>query len=213
MQLDFFASANNNMVLLRQHNSCAAMPSTLIAGVDEAGRGPLVGAVVAAAVILPQVHNIIGLADSKVLSASVRERLFTQICQQAVCVAAAMASPAEIDQLNILQASLLAMQRAVLALQTVPTMVWVDGNKLPQLPMPAQCWVKGDALHANISAASIVAKVLRDRQMHTLDVAYPQYGFAKHKGYPTAQHLQALAKYGVLPDYRKSFAPVKQLLL
>ena len=182
----------------------------LVAGVDEAGRGPLVGPVVAAAVILDPRKPIAGLADSKTLSARKRERLFHAILANALCCAVAQASAAEIDQLNILQATLLAMQRAVAGLRLHPKLVLVDGNRLPILPMRAEALVKGDARVAEISAASIVAKVHRDQLCAALDAQYPAYGFARHKGYGTAEHLSALAVHGPCPEHRRSFRPVAQ---
>lgn len=184
-----------------------------IAGVDEAGRGPLVGSVVAAAVILHPDQPIMGLRDSKKLSEKQRERLFIEIQEKAQCFAIAEATAFEIDQLNILQASLLAMQRAVSALSVVPHEVLIDGNRCPKLPMPARAIIGGDDLEAAISAASILAKVTRDRQMHLLHQEYPEYGFAQHKGYPTKTHCAALEKYGVLAMHRKTFAPVKRLIV
>lgn len=184
----------------------------LIAGVDEVGRGPLIGAVVTAAVILDPNKPIAGLADSKKLSEKKRLLLAEEIKAHALAWAVGRAEPEEIDQLNILQASLLAMQRAVEALPIQPHFVLVDGNKLPKLAMPAQAVVKGDSLVAEISAASILAKVARDQEMATLDQHYPHYGLAQHKGYPTALHLEKLQQYGVLPQHRKSFAPVRKRL-
>ncbi|EPF74950.1 ribonuclease HII [Acinetobacter indicus CIP 110367] len=184
-----------------------------IAGVDEAGRGPLVGTVVAAAVILDPNNPIAGLNDSKKLSEKKREKLFIEIQEKALAWAIAEASPAEIDELNILQASLLAMRRAVEALQLQPDQVLVDGNKIPQgLSMPCEAVVGGDALHAEISAASILAKVTRDRQMLELDQKFPQFGFAKHKGYPTKAHFEAIALHGVTAEHRRSFGPVRKVL-
>lgn len=184
-----------------------------IAGVDEAGRGPLVGTVVAAAVILDPNNPIAGLNDSKKLSEKKREKLFIEIQEKALAWAIAEASPAEIDELNILQASLLAMRRAVEALQLQPDQVLVDGNKIPQgLNMPCEAVVGGDALHAEISAASILAKVTRDRQMLELDQKFPQFGFAKHKGYPTKAHFEAIALHGVTAEHRRSFGPVRKAL-
>lgn len=184
-----------------------------IAGVDEAGRGPLVGTVVAAAVILDPNNPIAGLNDSKKLSEKKREKLFIEIQEKALAWAIAEASPAEIDELNILQASLLAMRRAVEALQVQPDQVLVDGNKIPQgLLMPCEAVVGGDALHAEISAASILAKVTRDRQMLELDQKFPQFGFAKHKGYPTKAHFEAIALHGVTTEHRRSFGPVCKAL-
>lgn len=182
----------------------------LMAGVDEAGRGPLAGPVVAAAVILDELQPIKGLADSKVLTALKREKLFDEIRAKALCFCIAEASPEEIDRLNILQATLLAMQRAVSGLRLKPTLVQVDGNRLPKLPMPAEAIVKGDAKVPAISAASILAKVTRDRQCLTMHETYPAYGFATHKGYPTPEHLAALREHGPSPWHRLSFAPVRE---
>jgi ribonuclease HII len=182
-----------------------------VCGVDEAGRGPLAGVVVAAAVILHPDRPISGLADSKKLSASKREQLALKIQQQAWAWAVAEASVEEIDRLNILQASLLAMKRAVMSLTLKPEMVLVDGNRLPELEFPMQAIIGGDASQPSISAASILAKTSRDAALIELDQRYPDYGFAQHKGYPTPQHLQAMRQYGVLPAHRKSFAPVAKL--
>jgi ribonuclease HII len=182
----------------------------LVAGVDEAGRGPLAGPVVAAAVILDEIHPIEGLADSKKLSAARRDRLYDEIRAKALCCCIAEASVEEIDRLNILQATLLAMQRAVAGLRLRPGLVLVDGNRLPLLDVRAEAIVKGDAKVAAISAASILAKVTRDRGLALLDQRYPQYGFARHKGYGTAEHLQALRLHGPCPEHRRSFAPVAQ---
>ncbi len=183
-----------------------------VAGVDEVGRGPLVGNVVAAAVILHPDKQILGLADSKKLSEKKREALYEEIIDKALCWAVASASPVEIDQINILHASMLAMQRAVMSLNVNPDYVLIDGNRCPDLPYPSEAIIKGDAKVAAISAASILAKVVRDREMYLLHEQYPEYAFNKHKGYPTAQHMSALKKYGPLPEYRKSFRPVAQLL-
>ena len=184
-----------------------------IAGVDEAGRGPLVGSVVAAAVILDPNNPIEGLNDSKKLTEKKREKLFIEIQEKALAWAIAEASHEEIDQINILQASLLAMRRAVEALQLQPEHVLVDGNKVPQgLSMSCDAVVGGDALHAEISAASILAKVTRDREMVVLDQQYPHFGFAKHKGYPTKAHFEAIAEHGVIDQHRRSYAPVKKVL-
>ncbi len=184
-----------------------------IAGVDEAGRGPLVGSVVAAAVILDPNNPIEGLNDSKKLSEKKREKLFIEIQEKALAWAIAEASAAEIDEHNILQASLLAMRRAVEALSIQPEHVLVDGNKIPQgLAMSCDAVVGGDALHPEISAASILAKVTRDRQMVEMDQKYPQFGFAKHKGYPTKAHFEAIALHGVIDEHRRSFGPVKKVL-
>jgi ribonuclease HII len=184
----------------------------LVAGVDEAGRGPLAGPVVAAAVILDERKTILGLADSKVLTARRREQLFDEIRGKALCCSVAQASVEEIDALNILQATMLAMRRAVEGLRLKPSLVLVDGNRLPPLRMRAEAIVKGDSKVAAISAASILAKVTRDRWCLELDVQYPQYGFAAHKGYGTAEHLLALQNHGVCPQHRKTFGPVAKLL-
>lgn len=186
-------------------------PSGLIAGVDEVGRGPLVGDVVAAAVILNPNKPIDGLTDSKKLSEKRREQLAAEIKERALAWCIASASPAEIDEINILHASMLAMQRAVEGLNVQPDHVKVDGNRSPSLSISVEAIVKGDAKVPEIGAASIIAKVHRDQQMIDLDKAYPQYGFAKHKGYPTAEHMKLLQQYGVLPQYRRSFGPVKRL--
>ena len=185
----------------------------LVAGVDEAGRGPLAGPVVAAAVILDDRQPIAGLADSKVLSPRKRERLFDEIRAKALACCIAEASVEEIDRLNILQASLLAMRRAVEGLRLVPRRVLVDGTQLPVLNMPAAAIVSGDAKVPAISAASILAKVYRDRLCLALDRDYPDYGFAAHKGYPTAAHLAALRQHGACPVHRRSYAPVRAVLL
>ena len=185
----------------------------LIAGTDEAGRGPLVGSVVAAAVILDPNRPIMGLNDSKKLTEKKREQLFIEIQEKALAWAIAESSAQEIDDLNILQASLLAMRRAVEQLQLTPDHVLIDGNKLVQgLNMSCEAVVGGDALHAEISAASILAKVTRDRQMLALDAQYPQFGFAKHKGYPTKAHFEAIAVHGVIAEHRRSFGPVRKAL-
>lgn len=184
----------------------------LLAGVDEAGRGPLAGPVVAAAVMLDERYTIKGLADSKKLTALRREKLFDEILAKALCCSIARASVEEIDTLNILQATLLAMRRAVEGLRLRPARVLVDGNRLPLLDVPAEAIVKGDALVPAISAASILAKVTRDRWCTELDTQYPQYGFAGHKGYGTAEHLAALKTHGACPEHRKTFAPVTAVL-
>lgn len=184
----------------------------LVAGVDEAGRGPLAGPVVAAAVILDDERPIRGLADSKLLSPQRRERLHDEILARALCHCVGTASVEEIDQLNILQATLLAMRRAVMGLRLLPAQVLVDGNRLPRLPMTAQAIVKGDARVPVISAASILAKVHRDRLCLELDERHPQYGFAGHKGYPTPEHLEALRRHGACAAHRRSFAPVREAL-
>lgn len=184
----------------------------LVAGVDEAGRGPLAGPVIAAAVILNPAKPITGLTDSKKLTEKQRERLFQEIRQHALAWSVARATVAEIDAINILQASLLAMRRAVLRLSYPPGLVLVDGNKCPDLAMPVRAIIKGDQTEPAISAASIVAKVLRDRLMLLLDRHYPAYGFAKHKGYPTASHIEAIQHAGVSRVHRRSYAPVAALL-
>lgn len=184
----------------------------LIAGVDEVGRGPLAGDVVAAAVILEPTRPIVGLADSKQLTEARREVLYEIILAQALTCAVARASVEEIDSLNILQASLLAMHRAVRALTMQPDFVYVDGNRLPRWSYKAEAVVKGDSRIATIAAASILAKVTRDRELVALDGLYPGYGFAQHKGYPTPTHLQALRELGPCPIHRRSFGPVRALL-
>jgi ribonuclease HII len=187
---------------------------TLICGVDEAGRGPLAGPVVAAAVILDAHNPIAGLKDSKKLSPRKREALFDEIRAKALCCHIAQASAAEIDELNILQATMLAMQRAVRGLRLKPHAVLIDGNRVPaSLESPAQAVVKGDALVQAISAASILAKVHRDRLCDALHAQHPDYGFDVHKGYPTAAHLSTLNRHGPCAEHRRSFAPVRKLLL
>jgi ribonuclease HII len=181
-----------------------------VAGVDEAGRGPLAGPVVAAAVILDELRPIKGLADSKALTPRRRERLFDEVRARALCVCIAEASVEEIDRLNILQATLLAMQRAVAGLRLPPHRVVVDGNRLPALPMPAAALVKADAKVPAVSAASILAKVHRDRLCAGLHERWPDYGFDGHKGYPTPEHLEALRRHGACPAHRRSYAPVRQ---
>lgn len=180
----------------------------LVAGVDEAGRGPLAGPVVAAAVILDDHKPIKGLADSKKLTALRREQLFDEIRAKALCCSVALATVEEIDRLNILQATMLAMQRAVKGLRLKPAKVLVDGNRLPVLDVVAEAIVSGDALVPAISAASILAKVTRDRMLDELHAQHPLYGFDRHKGYGTAQHLAALREHGPLPEHRRSFAPL-----
>jgi len=183
-----------------------------VCGVDEAGRGPLAGAVYAAAVILGPAHGIVGLADSKVLKASQRDVLAVQIRARALAWSVAFASVEEIDRLNILQATMLAMQRAVAGLRPAPIEALIDGNRCPSLPCAARAIVKGDATVAEISAASILAKTARDAELCELHISYPQYGFAIHKGYPTAAHLAALRLHGACPVHRKSFGPVRAVL-
>ena len=184
----------------------------LTAGVDEAGRGPLMGPVVAAAVILDDLKPIKGLADSKKLTALQRDKLYDEIRAKALCCSIAMATVEEIDELNILQATMLAMKRAVEGLRLKPHKALVDGNRLPTLAMLAEAIVKGDATVPAISAASILAKVTRDRWCADYDLQYPQYGFAGHKGYGTAAHLLALREHGACPQHRKTFAPVAAVL-
>ena len=184
----------------------------LVCGVDEAGRGPLAGAVYAAAVILDEARPIDGLADSKKLSEKKRERLALEIRERAVAWAIARASAEEIDRINILRASLLAMQRAVEGLSVRPHEVWADGLHLPDTGLPGRAIVQGDSTVAAISAASILAKVARDAEMLTLHEAYPQYGFADHKGYPTEAHLDALRRHGPCREHRRSFRPVREAL-
>jgi ribonuclease HII len=187
-----------------------------VCGVDEAGRGPLVGAVVAGAVVLDPNHPIEGLKDSKTLTVVRREYLYEQIIEKAKAWGIGEASPVEIDQINILQATMLAMRRAVEDLKTRlgawPDMALIDGNRCPELPIATQAIVKGDAKEPAISAASILAKVTRDRQMQILHERYPQYGFAQHMGYPTEAHFAALKAFGVCEEHRRSFAPVRKIL-
>ena len=184
----------------------------LIAGVDEAGRGPLAGPVVAAAVILHPERPVAGIADSKALSEKKRQRLAERIRLEARAWSVAQASVAEIDELNILQATMLAMQRAVAGLSMVPGLVKVDGNRCPSLSCPAEAIVKGDRDVVEIGAASILAKVARDEEMLRLDALYPHYGFARHKGYPTRDHVLSLRRHGVSPVHRRSFGPVREVL-
>lgn len=184
----------------------------LVAGVDEVGRGPLIGNVVTAAVILDPNRPIAGLTDSKKLSERKRERFFPEIMEKSLCWAIGEATPAEIDQLNIYQATMLAMTRAVRGLATCPDFVKVDGNKVPDWPWDSEAIIKGDLTVPEISAASILAKVTRDRQMQALDKQYPEFGFAQHKGYPTKLHLEKLQQFGPLAEHRRSFKPVKLLL-
>lgn len=184
----------------------------LVAGVDEVGRGPLVGDVVTAAVILDPANPIAGLNDSKKLSEKKREALYPEIMAKALAVSIGRASPREIDELNILHATMLAMQRAVAGLAIKPGRVLVDGNRTPDFGVQADAVVKGDGLIAAISAASVVAKITRDREMAELDAKHPQFGFAAHKGYPTKAHFEALDAHGVLPEHRRSFRPVREWL-
>lgn len=187
-----------------------------VCGVDEAGRGPLVGAVVAGAVVLDPTHPIEGLKDSKKLTPVRREYLYEQIMQKAKAWGIGEASPLEIDQMNILQATMLAMRRAIEDLSTRlgkwPDKALIDGNRCPELPISAEAIVKGDAKEPAISAASILAKVTRDRQMQILHERHPQYGFAQHMGYPTEAHFAALKQYGACAEHRRSFSPVRKVL-
>lgn len=185
----------------------------MIAGVDEAGRGPLAGAVFAAAVILDPARPIAGLADSKKLSEKQRDELAPLIRERSLAWCIASASVDEIDRLNILQATMLAMSRAVAGLSVVPIEVLIDGNRVPKgIAVPARAIVKGDALEPAISAASILAKTARDAELVALDALHPEFGFARHKGYPTAEHLAAIERFGVLPEHRRTFGPVKAWL-
>ncbi|EDP59105.1 ribonuclease HII [Vibrio sp. AND4] len=184
----------------------------LIAGVDEVGRGPLVGDVVTAAVILDPNNPIEGLNDSKKLSEKKRLALLPEIKEKALAWAVGRCSPEEIDELNILQATMVAMQRAIEGLKVQPDLALIDGNRCPELPMDSQAVVKGDLRVAEISAASIIAKVVRDQEMEELDKHYPQFGFAQHKGYPTKAHFEAIERHGVISQHRKSFKPVKKAL-
>ena len=187
-----------------------------VCGVDEAGRGPLVGAVVAGAVVLDPNNPIAGLKDSKKLTPAKRDFLYEQIIEKAKAWGVGQASPAEIDDINILQATMLAMQRAVedltTRLGTWPDKALIDGNRCPVLPIPSEAIIKGDAKEPAISAASIIAKVTRDRQMQVLDKLHPQYGFAQHMGYPTEAHFAALKEFGACDEHRRSFSPVRKVL-
>lgn len=191
---------------------CQASAEEVIAGVDEVGRGPLCGAVVTAAVILDPARPIVGLNDSKKLSEKKRDALFDEIKEKALAWAIGRCEVEEIDRLNILQATMVAMQRAVAGLSVKPTLVLVDGNHAPDFGIPARAEVKGDGRIAEISAASILAKVVRDREMVELDKKYPGYGIAAHKGYPTKAHMEALKALGVTPIHRHSFKPVREAL-
>ena len=184
----------------------------LVAGVDEVGRGPLCGPVIAAAVILDPARPIAGLNDSKKLTARQREALFDIICNQALAWSLGRAEVAEIDEINILHATMLAMQRAVAGLSVQPQLAYIDGNRCPTLPCRAEAVVKGDSRVPEIAAASIIAKVTRDREMVVMDQQWPGYGIAGHKGYPTAAHMAALKKLGPAPIHRRSFKPVRVLL-
>ena len=187
-----------------------------VCGVDEAGRGPLVGAVVAGAVVLDPTKPIDGLKDSKKLTAAKRDFLYEQILENAKAWGVGEASPAEIDQINILQATMLAMRRAIedlsIRLGAWPEKALIDGNRCPELPIEAEAIIKGDAKEPAISAASIVAKVTRDRQMMRLHEQHPEYGFAQHMGYPTEAHFAALKQYGACSEHRRSFSPVRKVL-
>ena len=189
------------------------MDGDLVAGVDEVGRGPLFGPVVSAAVILPKNHSISGLADSKKISAVKRELLYDKIVKQSICYSIAEASVEEIDQLNILQATLLSMKRAINSLSIIPDIVKVDGSILPDVNIKSEAIIQGDSKFDAISAASIIAKVYRDRLMCEYHKKYPEYGFNGHKGYPTKRHLECIRKYGVIEGYRVSFKPIKAMLL
>ncbi|NVD07309.1 ribonuclease HII [Vibrio sp. JPW-9-11-11] len=184
----------------------------LIAGVDEVGRGPLVGDVVTAAVILDPKNPIEGLNDSKKLSEKKRLALLPEIKQKALAWSVGRCTPEEIDELNILQATMVAMQRAIAGLAIQPALALIDGNRCPELPMDTQAVVKGDLRVAEISAASIIAKVVRDQEMEALDKLHPEFGFAQHKGYPTKAHFAAIEQHGVIAEHRKSFKPVKRAL-
>lgn len=202
--------------MARQAQVFPALPDLaglLVAGVDEVGRGPLVGAVVTAAVILDPARPIAGLADSKALTEKKRLLLADEIREKALSFALGRAEPHEIDELNILHATMLAMQRAVSALNIAPQHVLVDGNRTPRFACAATAVVKGDARVAVISAASILAKVARDAEMTALHAQFPQYGFDRHKGYPTAAHFEALRVHGPIPEHRRSFAPVREALM
>jgi ribonuclease HII len=185
----------------------------LIAGVDEVGRGCLYGPVIAAAVILDSSNIITGLADSKKLTALKREKLYYQITSKSISYAIGRAETTEIDQLNILQASLLAMKRAIMALSVTPEYLLIDGNFIPDTKYAAKAIINGDNIEPAIAAASIIAKVTRDNEMVTECSKWPQYGISQHKGYPTKKHIDAIKKHGVTPLHRKSFAPVRKLLL
>lgn len=203
---------NPNSTNLSLFGDDSGLDYALLCGVDEAGRGPLAGPVFAAAVILDPAREILGLRDSKKLSEAKRESLAVEIKEKALAWAIASCSEAEIDQINILQASMLAMQRAVEMLNITPEFTVVDGNRCPKLTMPCSAIVKGDDKVPAISAASILAKTARDAALHQLHQQYPEYAFDQHKGYPTALHLARLQEHGVSPVHRRSYAPVKALL-
>lgn len=201
----------SSLAVIREHEALP-MPQGRVAGVDEAGRGPLAGPVVAAAVILDDNNPLEGLRDSKRLTAARRDRLFDEIREKALAWSVASASVAEIDTINILQATLVAMQRAVDGLLPMAEFVFIDGNRCPALACPTQAVIKGDDRVAAISAASIIAKVTRDREMQSLDEQYPGYGLAQHKGYPSKAHLAALESLGITDIHRRSYAPVRKML-
>ena len=200
------------MEWLKYENEALEKGYTNICGVDEAGRGPLAGPVCAAAVILPKGHIIDGVNDSKKLTEKKREKLFDVIIDECVSYSIAFATVEEIEELNILNATMLAMHRAVEGLDTKADYAMIDGNRLPPLNIPAECIVKGDANSMSIAAASILAKVARDRLCLKYDELYPEYGFAKHKGYPTKKHIELLNKYGIIDGYRHTYGPVKEYL-
>lgn len=200
-------------VLVRSTQAIIVPHLVCIAGVDEAGRGPLVGSVVAAAVILDPERPIEGINDSKKLSEKQRNRLFDVIVANAAAYCIAEATSAEIDELNILHATMLAMTRAIQGLPIVPRLALIDGNRCPTSNVPCQAIIGGDALEISIGAASILAKVTRDRQLEALDAIHPQYGFARHKGYPTAAHVAALMQYGAIDSHRRSFKPVRDAII
>ena len=213
--MPLLADLNNNaygLLARSELNSSLILPeaSLLIAGVDEAGRGPLIGSVVAAAVILDPNNPIVGLNDSKKLSEKKREQLFIEIQENALAWCIAEATHSEIDELNILQATMLAMKRAIEGLLIAPSLALIDGNRCPNAQIACQAIIGGDGLEDCIGAASILAKVTRDRQLQQLDVEHPQFGFAKHKGYPTKAHLEAIALHGILPEHRRSYGPIKK---
>ena len=202
----------NKGILVRSAQAIVVPHLFCVAGVDEAGRGPLVGSVVAAAVILDPDRPIEGINDSKKLTEKQRNRLFDLIVANAAAYCIAEATPAEIDELNILHATMLAMSRAIHGLPIVPRLALIDGNRCPDSTVPCEAIIGGDALEVSVGAASILAKVTRDRQLEALDAIHPQYGFAKHKGYPTAAHVAALMTHGVIDDHRRSFKPVRDAL-
>lgn len=204
-------SQSNKSIVLREYDA-KLFSHLIVAGVDEVGRGPLVGAVVTAAVVLDSSKPIDGLADSKKISEKKRVDLCEEIKEKALSWCIGRAEPAEIDDLNILHATMLAMQRAIAGLKIKPELVLVDGTRTPDFNIAARAVIKGDGLVDEISAASIIAKVTRDAEMEQLDQVYPNFGFAQHKGYPTKLHFEKLAEYGATPQHRKSFAPVKKVL-